>query len=264
MSRNEINDAQVKAAQAGDQDAMWAIVQGCDAMLRGIVRAVAPGASAEDAEDYLQEARAVLIQRVRDYDASSSSAQLTSYVYRAARRAVMEAHIGNSCAVTVPATATIVVRHLLWRHGGNADAVWAELEEEKSTTHKISREMFIAILEALADSISFDTPADDRKGGLSGGNPGNGSGLTLVDVIEDPSSEVTDSVERRDLARWLLTQIPQRQAFALRAFYGVSMTRMTDPETCADMGVNGVALRRLRSRGVVSARAVADAHDLTA
>ncbi|MDH6625781.1 RNA polymerase sigma factor (sigma-70 family) [Streptomyces sp. LBL] len=258
MSRETINAEQIRDAQAGDTDAMWAIVQGCDAMLRGIVRSVAPGASVEDAEDYLQEARVVLIQHVRDYKSEASSAQLTSYVYRAARRAVAEAHISNSCAVAVPATATIVVRHLLWRHGGDVDKVWAELQEEKSATHRISREMFVAILEALAAVTSFDAPA---------ANTATGEGresLTLTDVIEDPSSEVTDSVERRDLALWLMTQIPQRQSFALRAFYGVDMTKQDDQQTCADMAVNGVALRRLRSRGVASARTVADAHGLTA
>ncbi|MEU1254832.1 hypothetical protein ABZ445_16280 [Streptomyces chartreusis] len=261
MSRNEINSEQIRAAQAGDRDAMWAIVQGCDAMLRGIVRSVAPGASAEDAEDYLQEARAVLIQHVRDYKSDASSAQLTSYVYRAARRAVTEANIANSCAVSVPASAAIVVRHLLWRHAGNVEKVWEELQEERSATHKISREGFVALLEALADSTSLDASA--------GGEDADGSNLTLADVIADPGAEVTDSVERRDLARWLMTQIPQRQAFALRAFFGVGMTRQEEHETRADLSVNGqpvtsAALRKLRSNGVVSARRVADAHDLTA
>jgi hypothetical protein len=45
MSRDEINNEQIRAAQAGDADAMWAIVEGLDAMLRGIVRSVAPNAA---------------------------------------------------------------------------------------------------------------------------------------------------------------------------------------------------------------------------
>ncbi|WP_405620323.1 sigma factor [Streptomyces sp. NBC_00076] len=256
MSRETITAEQIRAAQAGDTDAMWAIVQGCDAMLRGIVRSVAPRASAEDAEDYLQEARAVLIQHVRDYRSEASSAQLTSYVYRAARRAVAEAHISSSCAVAIPATAAIVVRHLLWRHGGDVEKVWKELEGEKSATHRISREMFVSILEALAGTTSLDAQA--------GSHDADGSNLTLADVIEDPSSDVTDSVERCDLARWLMTQIPQRQSLALRAFYGVGMTKQDDQQTCADMAISGVALRRLRVRGVASARAVADANGLAA
>ncbi|MEV4037680.1 sigma factor [Streptomyces umbrinus] len=256
MSRTEVSTQQIHAAQSGDNDAMWEIVQALDPMLKGIVRSVAPRASAEDAEDFLQEARAVLIQHVRDYDSSTSSAQLTSYVYRAARRAISEANIANACAVAVPMAAAIQVRHLLWEHRGDVDKVWEALCEVKSATHRMSRETFVALLEALAGAGSLDAP--------TGGEDADGSGLTLADVIEDPSSQVTDSLERRDLARWLMTQIPQRQSLALRAFYGVGMTRMTDPEVCADLAVNGVALRRLRSRGVASARTVATAHDLAA
>jgi RNA polymerase primary sigma factor len=249
MSRDDISTEQIRAAQTGDSDAMWAVVQGCDAMLRGIVRSVAPGASAEDAEDYLQEARVTLIQHVRDYDSEGSAAKLTSYVYRAARRAVTAAHIANTCAVTVPATATITIRHLLWSHAGDVEKVWAELQEEKSATHRISREMFVAILEAITESTSLDASA--------GGEDADGSNLTLADVIADPSSEPTDAIERRDYARWLMTQIPQRQSFALRAFYGVNMTSMTDAEAANTMGVKLNNLRQLRSAGCTSARKVA-------
>jgi RNA polymerase primary sigma factor len=256
MSREAINAEQIRAAQAGDSDAMWAIVQGCDAMLRGIVRSVAPGAGTEDAEDYLQEARAVLIQHIRDYDSESSSAQLTSYAYRAARRAVAEAHISASCPLTIPASAAIVVRHLLWSHAGDVEKVWNELEEEKNATHRISREVFVSILEALTESTSLDASA--------GGTDADGSSLTLADVIADPDSEVTDSLERRDLARWLMTQIAQRQSYALRAFYGVGMTRQDEQETCADLALKSAALRRLRARGTESARIVADAHGIAA
>jgi RNA polymerase primary sigma factor len=194
----------------------------------------------------------VLIQHVRDYKSEADGPKLMTYVYRAARRAVSEAHIANTCAVSVPATATIVVRHLLWRHAGNVEAVWAELEAETRPTQKISREMFVAILEALAESSSLDAPA--------GGEDGDGSSLTLADVIADPTSEPTDAIERRDYARWLLTQIPQRQSFALRAFYGISMLAMPDAETAGQMGVKPANLRQLRSAGCASARKVADAH----
>ncbi|MBT2412689.1 hypothetical protein J7I94_19340 [Streptomyces sp. ISL-12] len=258
MSRESINVEQIKAAQAGDSDAMWAVVQGCDAMLRGIVRSVAPTASREDADDYLQEARVTVVQYVRDYSTEASTAAFTSYVYRAARRAVAEAHISNSCPVEVPASAAIVVRHLLWRHSGNVEAVWAELQEEKSATHRISREMFVALLEALAEVISFDAPVNSLK------DSDRYELITLADVIPDPSSEVTVSVERHDLARWLMTQIPQRQAFALRAFYGVGMTKQDEHDTCADLAVKPAALRKLRSRGLDSARTVAYAHGASA
>lgn len=257
MSREVINAEQIRAAQAGDSDAMWQIVVGLDATLRGIVRSAAPHASREDAEDYLQEARAVLIQHVRDYKSEASSAQLMTYVYRAARRAVAEAHISAACPVTVPATATIVVRHLLWRHGGDVEKVWAELEEETRATQKISREMFVAILEALAEATSLDAPVVES-------GKFDVESLTLAEVVADPTSEVTDPVERRDFARWLMTQIPYRQSLALRAFYGVCMTRQEEQETCADMGIKPAALRKLRSNGATSARKVADAHGLVA
>lgn len=259
MSRDEITTEQIRAAQAGDADAMWAVVQGCDAMLRGIVRSVAPGASAEDAEDYLQEARVTLIQHVRDYDSEGSAAQLTSYAYRAARRAVTEAHIANTCAVAVPATATIVVRHLLWRHAGDVEKVWAELQEEKRATHKMSREMFLAIIEALADVSHLDAPVTAMNRS-SVAQDGEGMGYSLAESIADPSTELTNSVERRDYARWLMTQIPQRQSFALRAYYGVNMTAMTDAETTSQMGVTAANLRKLRSAGCASARKVAALH----
>ncbi len=256
MSRESINADQIRAAQGGDSEAMWQIVMGLDATLRGIVRSVAPNASREDAEDYLQEARVVLIQRIKDFDSDASSAALMTYVYQAARRAVAEAHISNSCPVTVPASAAIVVRHLLWRHGGDAEKVWAELEGERSRTHKISREMFVALIEALTEAASLDTP--------TGGQDADGSGLTLSDVLPDTSTNASDSVERRDLARWIMTQIPQRQAYALRAFYGVGMTKQEEPETCDDLAVKPAALRKLRSRGLDSSRAVVVAHGVAA
>ncbi|PPS86465.1 sigma factor [Streptomyces sp. MH60] len=256
MSRDQINADQIRAAQGGDSDAMWQIVMGLDATLRGIVRSVAPTASREDAEDYLQEARVVLIQRIKDFDSDASSAALMTYVYQAARRAVTEAHISNSCPVSIPASAAIVVRHLLWRHGGNVEKVWEELEGQKSATHKISREMFVSLLEALADVTSLDAPA--------GGDDADGSGLTLSDVLPDHSAYAPDSFERVDLARWLMTQIPPRQAYALRAFYGVGMTKQEETETCDDLAVKPTALRKLRSRGLDSALTVATAHGLSA
>jgi RNA polymerase primary sigma factor len=258
MTRIEVTDEQIHAAQGGDSDAMWEIVQAVDPMLKGIIRSAAPRASAEDAEDYLQEGRAVLIQHIRDYDSSSSAAQLTSYVYRAVRRAIAEADVMAKSPLTLDPTQALRVRRALWECGGNVEDAWATFRDAASPTKRMSRELFIAMVEALAGAESLDAPA----------NTGSGQdiheSLTLSDVIADKDATVTDPLERRDLARWLMTQIPQRQSLALRAFYGIGMTRMTDPEICADLEVNGVALRRLRSRGVFSARTVADAHDLVA
>jgi RNA polymerase primary sigma factor len=259
MNRIEVTDEQIHAAQAGDNDAMWEIVQAVDPMLKGIIRTAAPGASAEDAEDYLQEARAVLIQHVLDYDSSSSAAQLTSFVYRAARRAVAEADVMSKTPLSIDPTAAIRVRRALWECGGDVEQAWTTFRDAASPTKRMSRELFIAMVEALAGAECLDAPV---RGGRTGESAS--ADYTLSDTIPDPSSQTTDSVERRDLARWLMTQIPQRQSLALRAFYGVGMTRTTDHDVCADMEINGAALRRLRSRGVFSARCVADAHGLVA
>lgn len=254
MGRIEVTDEQIKSAQSGDADAMWQIVSAFDGMLKGVIRSVAPSASAEDAEDYLQEARAVLIQHIRDYDSSSSSAQLSTYVYRAARRAIAEADVMNHSALTIDPTQALRVRRALAENGGDVEAAWATFRDADQPTKRMSRELFLAMLEALAGTERLDAPV--------GGDEGDG--LTLTDVIADPSSEVSDTAERRELARWLMDRIPQRQSLALRTFYGVGMTRQDDAETCADMGIKAAALRKLRSNGLTSARRVADAHDLSA
>jgi RNA polymerase primary sigma factor len=258
MNRVQVTDEQIHAAQGGDSDAMWEIVQAFDPMLKSVIRSAAPGANTDDAEDLLQEARAVLIQHVRDYDSSSSSAQLSSFVYRAVRRAIAEEHINMTTALTVDPTTVIRVRRALWEADGDIERAWEAVSSTPNPKNRIERERFMATLEALAGVENLDAPVQTRHGfGMDGS-------VTLSETIEDPSSTVTDPIERRDLARWLMTQIPQRQSLALRAFYGVGMTRTTDPEVCADMEINGAALRRLRSRGTYSARCVADAHGLVA
>lgn len=251
MSRVEVTDEQIHAAQAGDGDAMWQIVEQFDGMFRSIIRGVASGASADDAEDYLQEARAVLIQHIRDYDSSSSSAQLSSYVYRAVRRTIAEADVTGRTALTINATDALRVRRVLWECGGSVDEAWDAFRTDADPTKRMSRERFIAMIEALGTVDSLDAPVGDSASGQEA--------LTLADVTADPSSELTD-LERRDYARWLMTQIPQRQSLALRAFYGVNMTSMQDGEAAAHMGINRAALRRLRSAGTASARKVANVH----
>ncbi|MFF1625615.1 hypothetical protein [Streptomyces sp. NPDC058272] len=250
MTRTEVTDAQVSAAQAGDGDAMWEIVQAFDPMMKSIIRSAAPRAFADDMEDLLQEARAVLIQHVRDYDSSGDSAALTSFVYRAVRRTVQETHISMTTTLAVDPTTAIRVKRALWEAQGDIGKALESINSGAREDHRMSRERFMGTLEALASTDSLDAPA--------GGEDGDGSGLTLSDVIADPSATLTDSIERRDYARWLMTQIPARQAFALRAFYGVNMTAMPDAEAASDLGIKPVALRQLRKNGAVSARKVAD------
>ncbi|MFJ3248371.1 hypothetical protein [Streptomyces sp. NPDC086782] len=249
MSRVDVTDEQIKAAQAGDSDAMWEIVQAFDPMFSSMIRSVAPGAGAEDTEDYLQEARAVLIQRIRDYDSDSSAASLSSFVFRTARRSIAEQHIRQSTALTVDPTTVLRVKRALWEAGGDVDKAWEELSENATPKNRIERERFMSVLDALLSVERLDGPA---------GRDGDESDLTVADVIADPEAELSGSVERQDYARWLMTQIPPRQAFALRALYGVNMTALTDPEAAAELGVTRNNLRQLRNAGKVSARKVAE------
>jgi RNA polymerase primary sigma factor len=122
----------------------------------------------------------------------------------------------------------------------------------------MERQRFMSVIEALTNVERLDAPAAGVDG--STGEPA----LTLADIIADPSAEISDATERVDLARWLMTQIPQRQALALRAFYGVQMTKQEDPQTCADLSVTASTLRGLRRSGVENCRKVAALHGLAA
>ena len=256
MARVDVTDEQIKAAQAGDSAVTWEIVEAFDPMLTGMIRSVARGASAEDAEDLLQEARVILIQHIRDYDTDSSSAKLSSFVFQAVRRRIAEEYVSMTLALTVDPTAVLRVRRALWQADGDVEGAWLIVSSCPNVKSRMERERFMSIVEALAETASLDAPA--------GGNDFDESGLTLADVIEDPTASISDTTERINLARWLLTQIPQRQSFALRAFYGIQMTQQDDMQTCADMGVKPARLRALRHEGVNSARRVAVKYDIQA
>lgn len=249
MDRISVTDEQISAAQAGDGDAMWKIVQALDPMLKQIIRTAVPRANADDMEDLLQEGRAVVIQHVHDYDSVANAASLTSFVYREVRRTVQEAHVGMTTPVAIDAATVLEVRRALWSAAGNVDDAWTTLSAEPAK-RRMSRERFMGALEALASTDSFDAPVN--------GEDADGSGLTLSDVVADPTSSMTDDVVRRDYARWLMTQIPARQSYALRAFYGVHMTAVPDAEAAAHLGVKTGTVRALRTSGCASARRAAD------
>ncbi len=252
MTRISVTDEQIHAAQGGDSDAMWDVISAFDPMVNGLIRSVAPGASREVAEDLLQEARALLIQHVRDYRSESSSAALSSYVYQAVRRLLQETHLSMTTTLTVDAGSALRVKRALWEAGGDVERAWLALSQTEDPRNRMTRERFMAVLEALASTERLDAP--------TGGGDEGAEGLTLSDVIADPTATLTDSVERRDYARWLMTQVPPRQSLALRAFYGVSMTKQPDAQTADDMGIKLAALRRLRANGCESARRVSDVH----
>ncbi|KUF18827.1 sigma factor [Streptomyces silvensis] len=254
MQRVDIHHDIIRAAQGGDQDAMIAVLDACEPMLHGIIHIVAPTASPDAREDYLQEARATLIQHVRDYRTDATEASLTSYAYRAVRRAVTEAHATSECAVSVPAIYAMMVRTALWQSGRDVEKAW-EILTNADDTHRMKRTTFLAVVQALDTAGSLDASAGDE----------DGTALTLADTLPDPSATfVTASTERADMARWLMTQIPARQSLALRAFYGVGMSRQDDSEVCAVMELKAPALRKLRTRGVTSARNVASVHGIAA
>lgn len=150
--------------------------------------------------------------------------------------------------LTVDPTAVLRVRRALWHADGDVEKAWETLSTCSNTAGRMERERFTAILEALAGTESFDAPAGGRD---------SDEGLTLADVIADPEADVSIPLERRDLAHWLLTKIPPRQCFALRASYGIQMTAQDDAQTAMDLGVRTYRVRDMRRDGTVSARKVA-------
>ncbi|WP_406324034.1 sigma factor [Streptomyces niveus] len=258
MSRIEVTDELIREAQAGNGDAMWEIVSAYEPMLKAAIRSVAPSAGQDDTEGLLQEARATLIQHVRDYDTEASAASLYTYAHRAVRRAVAEEWLNATTSLTVEASTALTVKRALWEAGGDVEGAWLAVSSATDAKRRLSWEVFTSVIEALADVACLDEGVKVRSGDSQVGH------ATLADTIPDASSDFTDPVERRELARYLLSQIPSRQSLALRAFYGIGMSQSPDAETAADMAVTLAALRKLRSNGVISARAAAHTHDLAA
>jgi RNA polymerase primary sigma factor len=256
MTPTQVTDEMISAAQDGDSDAMWDVISASDSTLRGIVRSAAPGARGEDAEDLLQEARAALVQRVRDYDSSASSAALMTFAYRGIRRTVAEEWVRMSTGLTIDAGTALRVKRALVDFDGNREAAYLSMHAKYGT----SREVFMGTLEALADVECLDSP---RKEHTHSGYR-EATNVSLAETIPDTSSDFTDTHERRDLARWLMTQISPRQSYALRAFYGVGMLKSEDDEVAAHLQTQRTAVRRLRSTGVQNARNVADRHAIAA
>ncbi|GAA3018754.1 sigma-70 family RNA polymerase sigma factor [Streptomyces fulvorobeus] len=243
---------QIQAAQDGDADAMWQIVSAYEPILKSVIRSVAPAANQEDAEDLLQEARVVLIQHIREYRTEASSAQLHSFAFRAVRRAVAEEWLRSTTSLSVDPSAALTVKRVLWEEEGDVDRAFTTVSADADPRRRMSREAFVSVCEALASPIRLDTPQENVRGAV----PEDGN-MTMADRIPDTLSSFTDSTERRDLARYLLNEIPQRRAYALKAYYGINMQALTDAEVSTDMQVTAKAVRDLRSKGLESAREVA-------
>ncbi|MFI9123830.1 helix-turn-helix domain-containing protein [Streptomyces bikiniensis] len=259
MTRIEVTDALITAAQGGDSDAMWQILSAYEGVMKSAIRTEASKADQDQAEDLLQDARAILIQHVRDFDASSSAAKLSTYAHKAIRHGVALAWTSMSSAVTVEPYTVLAVKRALWRTKGDVEAAWAMVGEGEDERRRMSRETFVSVLEALKEAMSIDMP---KKSNAKNTNVCDQAPLS--ETIPDPDSDFTDPVARRDLARFLLREIPPRQSFTLRAFHGIGMTRMDDTEAALDLAVRLPALRKLRSRGIDSCRSVAAAHGIAA
>lgn len=255
-----VSDTTITAAQNGDQDAMWAILTAYEPMMKNVVRTVAPAANQEDAEDLIQEARMVLIQRVRDYSTEASSAQLHTYAYPAVRRAVAEEWLRSTTTLSIDPSAALTVKRALWSAEGDVETAWLIVSASEDSRRRMSREAFVSVCEALLEADSLEKPVASHGGGGGVG----AVAVTLGDTLPDASSDFTDATERRDLARWLLTQIPPRQAFALRAFYGLGMQVMTDEEAADDLAIRQAKnVRVLRTRGIANAQSVAAGNHIT-
>ncbi|WP_328742952.1 hypothetical protein OG436_29615 [Streptomyces caniferus] len=249
MNRIEVTDEQIREAQSGSQDAMWEIVSAHDPMVKSIIQAVAPGAGNEAREDMLQDGRAVLIEHIRRYDQTVSAASLSTFAYRAVRSAIANSWLTTSSGFTIEASEAVRVRAALGRAGGDVDEAFAELH----TSRGMTRETFMALLEALAPTDSLEAPANNSD-----------QGATVADTIADPVADVTSPVERRDLARWLMEQIAPRQSYALRAYYGIQMTSVPDADAASHLQTTAANVRVLRKRGVDAAKAVAATNDIAA
>ncbi|MGW0468283.1 RNA polymerase sigma factor [Streptomyces sp. NPDC003027] len=260
MAPSQVTDAMIAAAQGGDSDALWQIVSAYEGVIRHAVRSVAPAAGQEDAEDLLQEARMVLIQYIRAYDTETSGAKLQTFTHHGIRRAVAEEWIRMSTAATVDPTTVIRVRQALATCGGDIAEAWMIISTGEGKGH-ISYDRFISTVEALQGVASLDMPQNHSKTTNFGGSV---TDSTLADTIPDTSADFTDPTERRELARYVLREIPQRQAFALRSFYGIGVMRQEDAETAHVMGVKPGALRRLRNAGIESARRLLSRYDVAA
>jgi RNA polymerase sigma factor (sigma-70 family) len=240
MALPGVTTALVAAAQAGDADAMWQLVSAHDPIIRRIIQQVAPGLTADRAEDLLQEGRAELIHRIRQYDPSASAAQLQTYAYPHIRRVIAGANTASGMAVTADPTVIMRVRRALADYDGNPELALLALQARHGG--RFTRETMVAAMEACRDSASWDAPI------------GSGDeGLTIADVTAGPGF-VTDPAERRSLARYLLTVMTPRQSYAMAAHHGVGMQPATDSEVADHLRMKRVGVRQLRSAGAERAR----------
>lgn len=257
MTMPTIPTALITDAQSGDNDAMWDVVAAHETLFAGIVRQVAVTASKEEREDLMQDARAVLLERIRAYD-TDAPATLGTFVYRAVRRAVAESWARMTTGMSIDASTIIRVRKALADYDGNQEAAYLAIRARQSG-HTMDRGTFLAAVEAMNGMERWDTPISSAHGRGDGNDE-----LSLSDVTPDPSGDVTDPVERRELAYWLMAQIDTRQSYALRSYYGVGMEKADDATVSGQLRTTPASVRKIRTRGISAAQAVAIRHDVAA
>ncbi|CAM5401014.1 hypothetical protein SMICM304S_09581 [Streptomyces microflavus] len=134
-----VDTSTILAAQAGDSDAMWTVLEAHEPLLKSLVRTVAPTANAEDAEDLLQEARVALMEKLRDILDGCDG--LPGDV-RPQRRTA--GGVGLPPEVVAPAlhwpSTAITVKHALWLAEGNVDRAWTIVEATGEMPRKRFRE----------------------------------------------------------------------------------------------------------------------------
>ncbi|MEO3974418.1 sigma-70 family RNA polymerase sigma factor [Streptomyces sp. CAU 1734] len=246
----QITQVAISAAQGGDQDAMMAVLDHCESTIRSIVYDVTRVASrGPAAEDLIQDARIAVMELLRGYDADAGTSLIT-FIYRAVRRVVAEGWATEQSSFTIPPGMVIEVRRALATWDGDVESAREDLETNSSRTHRVSRESFTAALDAMTSAVSLQATA--------------GESLTVEETIADPEHAYTQRADRKALARRLLSEIPARQAYALRAFYGIGMMQTPDHQTATEMGISLASLRQLRHRGVQNCRAAASTLGLAA
>lgn len=252
-----VTTEQIRAAQGGDSDAMWAVISAYEPMLRATIRKTASAADQEDVDDLLQDARVALMECLRSYDTTiPEGVGLNAYARRAVQRVVADGWLAAQTSLSVEPGAGHRVKHALWLAGGDVERAWTTVSSATDPRRQMSREAFMGVCEALMETHSLEAPQDGPDG------------APLGETIPDTSMDVTASSESRDTARYLLSQIPPRQAYALRAFYGVGMTKLPDEQASDELGLSSrgqfAALRQTRTRGIQSARSVAAKQQIAA
>ncbi|CAM5650067.1 hypothetical protein SFUMM280S_08634 [Streptomyces fumanus] len=105
---------------------MWTVLEAHEPALKSLVRYRGADHDAEDAEDLLQEAVA-LMEKLRDYS-TDATASLATYTRSTVQRAVSASALKSSHPLSIEQSTAITVKHALWLAEGNVDRAWTIVE----------------------------------------------------------------------------------------------------------------------------------------